>query len=85
MTENAQSAQKSLVGHHSMDPRDYPSVLSGRYAGDGIRASSKGGVMVLRPCDWCGKLCNFRRAGSRICPGCWSNRDSERVAKGDVR
>lgn len=75
----SQDAQKSLVAHQSPNPRDYPSTVKGRYAGDGIRASSRGGAMVLKPCDWCGRLCNFRRSGSRICPDCWRNRSSQGV------
>jgi hypothetical protein len=81
-SDDSQDAQKSLVAHQTPDPRDYPSVLSGRYATDGIRASSKGGAMVLKPCDWCGRLCNFRRSGSRICPECWRNRSKLRVVEG---
>ena len=76
MTEASQNAQKSPVAYYSPNPRDYPTALAGRYAGDGIRASTKGGAMVLRPCDWCGRLCNFRRAGHRICTECWANRDN---------
>ena len=36
-----QDAQTSLVEPHPPDPRDYPSTVKGRYAGDGIRASRR--------------------------------------------
>ena len=79
-----EGAQLSRAVAQTLDSRDYPSVIPGRYAGDGIRAPSKGGTMVLRPCDWCGKLCNFRRSGSRICPECWRNRANGRVNRGEI-
>jgi hypothetical protein len=47
----SQDAQISRAVTRTPDGRDYPSVIPGRYAGDGIRAPSKGGTMVLRPCD----------------------------------
>ena len=71
---DSQEPQKSPVAHHPQDAKDYPSVLTGRHAADGIRASYRGGKMVLRPCEWCGHLCNFRRSGSRICTACWGKR-----------
>lgn len=77
MTDASQDAQNSVAAAQPPDGRDYPSTVPGRFAGDGIRASSAGGAMVLRPCDWCGKFCNFRRSGSRMCPGCWRNRNTE--------
>ena len=80
----AYNAQISTVPMRTPDGRGYPSVIPGRYAGDGIREPSRGGAMVLRPCDWCEQLCNFRRSGSRICPDCWRNRRTIGVKQGDV-
>jgi hypothetical protein len=76
------NAQMSTAAQQSPDGRGYPSVIPGRYAGDGIRSPSRGGTMVLLPCDWCGKPCNFRRSGSRIYPDCWTARDRKTVASG---
>jgi len=67
----SQAAQVSRAVTQTPDGRDYPSVIPGRFAGDGIRTPSRGGAMILVPCDWCGKLCNFRRSGPRICTSCW--------------
>jgi hypothetical protein len=80
----SQDAQISRAVTRTPDGRDYPSVIPGRYAGDGIRAPSKGGTMVLRHCDWCGKLCNFRRSGTRICTECWRNRRNADVNQGEI-
>jgi len=80
-----EESKKSIAATHSSDGRGHPSVMPGRFAGDGIRDTRRGGTMVLRPCHWCGKLCNFRRAGSRICPDCWRDRASIRVKQGVTR
>jgi hypothetical protein len=80
----SQDAQISRAATQTPDGRGYPTVIPCRYAGDGIRAPSKGGTMVLRPCDWCGKFCNFRRSGSRICTECWRNRKNSDVKHGDI-